>query len=238
MSAVPFPGTVLTFLQELRSTGAPVIRLRGQGDWRSALLLIETEAAHDPLILQLLATWHAEAARDLGGPPLPINESAALHGTRLLFRAAWCYLQRDTGKNEVTMLLQEESIAAPDPAWQFSADLALCYLPAVFRMAQALAPGDPLLTALRNLAFHYPLSGTAIPPENDIPAADLTAWENLQSHSGLQQLFLDRILITHARHWLNHPPTAQALHHTLGQYPQPFAPAFPRLPQSAGNQAP
>lgn len=228
MSSIPLPGTVLTFLQELRSTGAPVIRLRGQGDWRSALLLIETEAAQDTLIPQLLAGWHAEAAPDLGGPPLPFHLHAALHGARLLFRAAWCYLQRDIGKNEVTTLLGTDSPAPTDAAWQFSADLTLRHLPAVFRMAQALAPGDPLLAALRNLAFHYSLSGYGIPPENEtaIPSVEPAAWEALQSHPGLRQLLLDRILASGSRHWLNHPETALALRHTLGGYPKEYAPAF------------
>ncbi len=72
-SAMSAPGTVVRFLSELRATGAPVIRLRGQGDWRGALLLIETEASNDPEISRLLAAWHHEAAEDLGGPPPPFD---------------------------------------------------------------------------------------------------------------------------------------------------------------------
>lgn len=243
LSAMPAPGTIVRFLSELRATGMPVIRLRGQGDWRNSLLLIETEASNEPEISRILAAWHEEAADDLGGPPLPFDEPAALRGARLLFRAAWCYLQRDTGKDEVARLLLESSLTSSQippsthsASAQFSADLTLQHLPALFRMAQVLAPGDPLLAALRELAHEFPLSGIGIQPADPDtpPSADPEAWENLHAHPGLQQLFLDRILSSQARPWTKHPAVAQALRHTLGEYARELAPTLepPGVPAS------
>ncbi|MES2709492.1 MAG: hypothetical protein V4726_23045, partial [Verrucomicrobiota bacterium] len=170
------------------------------------------------------------------------DETAAVFGARLLFRAAWCYLQRDTGRDEVARLLLEPPPSAAglglsssltaaaqfSTAAQFSADLTLQHLPAIFRMARALAPGDPLLAALRELAGWFPLSGIGIQPADpqDFPAIDSGTWENLQAHPGLRQLFLDRILSARARHWLKHPDITLAIRHSLGEYATDLAPSF------------
>lgn len=242
VSALSAPGAMVRFLSELHATGAPVIHLRGRDGGLGALTQIEAEADGAPELSRLLGSWHQEAALDIGGPALPFDKTAARQGACLLFRAAWCYLNRDTGKEEVARLLLDPA-AHPDDsaAAQFSADLTLQHLPALFRMAQALSPGDPLLAALRRLARLFPLSGVNIqpekPPAQGMPPA--AAWGNLQSHSGLRQLFLDRILITRAGHWLDHPETSLALRHSLGEHRQTLAPAFgsaaAALPPPAGD---
>ncbi|RYD29486.1 MAG: hypothetical protein EOP86_21655 [Verrucomicrobiaceae bacterium] len=73
----------------------------------------------------------------------------------------------------------------------------------------------------------FPLSGVNIqperPPTEEMPPA---TWGNLQSHSGLRQLFLDRILTTRAGHWLDHSETSLAIRHSLGEHYQTLVPAF------------
>ncbi|MDB6135793.1 MAG: hypothetical protein JWM59_4036 [Verrucomicrobiales bacterium] len=229
VSALSAPGAMVRFLSELHATGAPVIHLRGRSEGLGALEQIEAEADGDPELHRLLGSWHQEAALDIGGPALSFDETAARRGACLLFRTAWCYLNRDTGREEVARLLLDPAAHPGDSATaQFSADLTLQHLPAVLRMAQALSPGDPLLSALRSLARLFPLSGVNIhpekPPTQEMPPA--ATWGNLQSHSGLRQLFLDRILITRAGHWLDHPETSLAIRHSLGEHRQTLAPAF------------
>ena len=226
-SVVPQPGAALTFLLELRATGAPVIRLTGQGSWRGVLPRIEAEAAGDPQMAALLESWHREAAEDLGGPPLAFDGTAARHGALLLFRSAWAYLHRDSQASEVTQLLCAPLPWEPTAAAQFSADLTLQYLPALFRMAQALAPGDPLLPALRHLSAVLPLGAIGFPPQDDVPAvAEPRAWQALRAHPGLWQLFLDRAVQRHDRAWLDHPDIARGLRHALGAHLQELAPAI------------
>ena len=226
------PGAVLTFLRELRSTGAPILRLHGQGAAKQGLLQLEADAREDLLLLPLLKSWHEEAAEDLGGPALPFEEAAARHGVQLLLRMAWFYLQRDTDASTVTRLLAEPCPFPAGAAAQFSADLTLQYLPAIFRMAQALAPGDPLLASLRNLAGLWPLSGTGVPlgSGQDVPMADPAAWEALRTHAGLWQLFLDRLLQRPDSPWLRHPDVVSGLTRLLGAYGRELAPALPAWP--------
>ena len=238
-SVVPQPGAALTFLRELRATGTPVIRLTGQGPMRGVLPRIEAEAAADPRIAQLLESWHREAAEDLGGPSLEYDEPAARHGAILLFRCAWCYLHRDSPASEVTPLLCGPLRWEPTAAAQFSADLTLQHLPALFGMAQALAPGDPLLPALRQLAAVVPLSALGFPKaENDPPAAEPGAWQALRTHPGLWQLFLDRAVQRHDRAWLGHPGVAGGLRDSLGAYPADLAPILPPASQPSSPNAP
>lgn len=218
MSAVPaHTGIILTFLRELRATATPVIRLSGQGPWAGVLIEIETEARADPRLGRLLADWHHEAAEDLGGPELPFDEDAARQAAVVLFRAAWCYLHRDTPAAEVAKLLQPPPPETLTAAAQFSADLTLRHLPALHRIALALAPGDPLLAALRALAAACPLSSPGFSPdENFPPSADPLAWARLQEHPGLRQLFLDRVAAHADRAWMEIPDIAAAIAHALG----------------------
>ncbi len=226
------PGAVLTFLRELRSTGSPVLRLHGQGAGKQGLLELEADAREDLLLLPLLKSWHEEAAEDLGGPVLPFEETAARHGVHLLLRMAWFYLQRDTDASTVTRLLAEPCLCPAGAAAQFSTDLTLQYLPAIFRMAQALAPGDPLLASLRNLAGLWPLSGTGVPlgSGQDVPMADPAVWAALRTHAGLWQLFLDRLLQRPDSPWLRHPDVVNGLTRLLGAYGRELAPALPAWP--------
>lgn len=239
MSAAPSPtGTVLTFLRELRATAAPVIRLSGQGPWAAVLAGMEDEARSDPRVGDLLADWHREAAEDLGGPPLAFDAAAARLGAAFLFRAAWCYLHRDTPADEVARLLQPPPDGTLGAAAQFSADLALRHLPALHRIAQALAPGDPLLAALRALAASYPLSSPGFPPdENAPPAAEPHAWDQLQNHPGLRQLFLDRVAAHADRAWMENPAVAAALARSLGLHAHALAPQLPQLPPAFSHSA-
>ena len=212
-------GLIQQFLRDLRATGSPVIRLIGAGPWGGVLTALEAEAHADPQVAALLEIWHREASGDLGGPPLAFDEKSARRGAVLLFRAAWCYLHRDSTAADATA------------SSQFSADLALQHLPGVFRLAQALAPGDPLLAGLRHLAARFPLSSPGMPPEeNTSPAADPAAWAALQSHAGLHQLFLGRVVLLRSPAWLAVPHVAAALRRSLGSWARELAPSLPSVP--------
>jgi hypothetical protein len=236
MPAVPCPGAALIFLRELSSSGSPVIRLHGYGPSPEGLQLLEEDAGQDLLLIPLLKSWHLEAVEDIGGPPLPFDGSAARHGALLLLRAAWFYLHRDSDTTAVTRALSEPPPGPPNPAALFSADLTLQRLPSLFRMAQALAPGDPLLAALRKLGHSWPLSGIHIPPaptdepSPPFPSADPAAWTALRQHQGLWQLFLDRLLDRPASPWKHHPEVAASLQQSLGAYARELAPRLEIMP--------
>lgn len=224
---VPQPGTVSAFLRELRTTGAPVVSLRGSGELTDCLRHIEADAAADAALIPLLREWHAESLADLSGPPLAFDETAARYGAQMLFRAAWFYLHRDAPEQHVVTLLADPLPGGPSATALFSADLTLCYLPDLHRIARTLAPGDPLLAALQRMADALPLSGAGLPPENDAPRhPQAAAWRSLLTHPGLWRLFTDRIIAASARWWLPHGEVRQSLRRVAGSFAAELVPAF------------
>ena len=219
----PTPGTLYSFLRELRTTGAPVVRVQGGGELRECLGLIEDDSARDGRVLGLLREWHREAQLDLAGPSLAFDAAAAAWGAKLLFRAAWFYLDRESESDQVAAMLAEPMPGAATPAAVFSADLTLQWMPGVFRLARTLAPGDPLLIALRKLAVALPLSGVGVEPEMEAVLPVLTS---LQAHAGLWQLFIDRVVQSNARWWLRVPSVRDALQQVAGAFPQELVPAL------------
>jgi hypothetical protein len=129
------------------------------------------------------------------------HEKAAQWGALVLLRAAWAYLFREA---EPDVVLKDFQSNLPDPAVpaaHFSADLALCWLPDYFRLAQSVALNDPVLAALRQLGYQVPLSSVGVP---DCPADD-AALVTLRQHPGLWRTYLDRILRLRDRSRLDHP---------------------------------
>ena len=243
MPPVPQPGTVSAFLRELRVTGVPVVRLRGPGELTDCLRHIEADAAADAALVPLLREWHEEALADLAGPPLAFDAPAARYGAQMLFRAAWFYLHRDAPAQHVTTLLSDPIPGGPSAAALFSADLALRCLPDLHRIARTLAPGDPLLGALQRLADALPLSGAAVPPDEDTTRQpQSTAWLAMRHHPGLWRMFIDRVIAGNARWWLPREDVRQALRRAAGFFAAELVPAFdlsePALPAPSPDPVP
>jgi hypothetical protein len=224
---LPRPGAVASFFRELRSSGAPVVRLSGAGKLDGCLRLMEAEAARDEGLAALLKEWHGEACEDLAGPALEFDEAAARRGTTMLFRAAWFYLHRDAAAAQMSALLEEPLPAPVTAAALFSADLTLRYLPEVHRLARTLAPGDPLLAALQAMAEAQPLSGAGIPPAEDgTRTPDAAAWSAMRAHPGLWRLFIDRVIHANARWWLAREDVRETVRHATGAFARELVPTF------------
>jgi len=227
MSPTVPPGTVSAFLRELRTTGAPVVRLRGAGELHDCLRHIEAGAAADAGLIPLLREWHTEALEELAGPPLPFDEPAARWGAQMLFRAAWFYLHRDAAESQVVTLLADPLPGGPSAQVMFSADLALQYLPGLHRLARTLAPGDPLLGALQRMAEALPLSGAGIEPEEGrVRQPQAAAWQAVRAHPGLWRMFTDRVIAANARWWLGREEVKEAVRRAAGAFAGELVPAF------------
>ncbi len=227
MSPTAPPGTVSAFLRELRTTGAPVVRLRGAGQLRDCLRHIEAGAAADAALIPLLREWHAEALAELAGPPLAFDEPAARWGAQMLFRAAWFYLHRDADEGQVITLLADPIPGGPPAQVLFSADLALQYLPGLHRLARTLAPGDPLLGALQRMADALPLSGAGVEPEEgSARQPQAAAWQAVCGHPGLWRMFTDRVIAAKARWWLARDEVREAVRRAAGAFAGELVPAF------------
>lgn len=224
---VPEPRAVLRFLREVHLSGHASVQLTGAGVPRECLRHMEAEAAADPAVGALLREWHAAACEDLAGPAPVFDEAAARWGAAMLFRAAWFYLHRDAPEQELLHLLSVPPPVPPGPAAILSADVSLRWLPDIHRMALALAPGDPLLALLQNLAAAHPLSGAALPPaEGRTRTPEPAAWAVLLAHPGLWRLFIDRVIAAGARWWLHLPEVRAAIRGAAGAYAAELVPAL------------
>ncbi len=227
MTPVAQPGTVTAFLRDLRTTGAPSVRLSGAGKLDDCLRHMEFDAAGDAGLGALLREWHTEVCEEIAGPALAFDEAAARWGAAILFRAAWFYLHRDADATQMTVLLAVPLPVPVTAAALLSADLTLRYLPEMYRLARTLAPGDPLLAALQNLAAAQPLSGAGLPPEEDrIRTPEAAAWQAMRAHSGLWRLFIDRVIAAQARWWLSHPDVKTAVRRAAGAFARELVPSL------------
>ncbi len=227
MTPVAPPGTITAFLRELRSTGAPAVRLSGAGKLDDCLRRMEADAAGDAGLGALLREWHGEACEDLAGPVVAFDEAAARWGAAILFRAAWFYLHRDADATQMIVLLAVPLPVPVTAAALLSADLTLRYLPEAYRLARTLAPGDPLLAALQNPAAALPLSGAGLPPEEGrFRTPEAAAWQTMRAHSGLWRLFIDRVIAARARWWLTHPDVKAAVRRAAGAFAGELVPAL------------
>lgn len=224
---VPAPRTILSFLRGLHAAGRAEVHLTGAGVPRDALRMMEAEAASDPAVGALLREWHGAACEALAGAAPAFDEAAARWGAAMLFRAAWFYLHRDAPEPELLALL---SVTLPVPlsaGAMFSADVALRWLPDIHRMALALAPGDPMLALLQNIAAAHPLSCAALPPpEGKARTPESAAWQCLRAHPGLWRLFIDRVIAANARWWLHLPEVRAAIREAAGAYAKELVPAL------------
>jgi hypothetical protein len=111
-----------------------------------------------------------------------------------------------------------------DPATASSLDLALSRLPELVRMAEAAAPGDPLVTRLWDVGCDYPLSSAGI------PGMELRGDERpLLGHAVMRRLHADRIIERRAADRLANPDALAAVRESLGNFTDSWAgpaPAF------------
>jgi len=147
----------------------------------------------------------------------------ALHGARLLYRAAQAAVFRDIDE---TALRSGFDLVAPadleNASAHYSIDLALRFLPDLTRMARGAAANDPLVELLGTLACRWPLSSVGVP--GTVPASiDVIA-----GHPGLLRLYVDRVLGSHDAARLADERVVEAARQALGAHAD-LAPSLSRL---------
>jgi hypothetical protein len=134
------------------------------------------------------------------------DPDAALWAAGYVFRVSQFILLRDIAATEMLDWLGGFA-GTQSPEAIYSADLTLRFLPDLFRLASGLAPDDPLVINLREIAVKWPYSSVGI-TGIDTPM--------ICEHPSLRQAYLDRIIRMKDIQRLNDPVTKELLKEILG----------------------
>lgn len=185
----------------------------------------------DEAALEYLCHCEEIAREELIGDAPPLSLEVAAWASSLLYRACQFVVCRDIGEPAIVAALKSPCPEARGPSVDWSADLALRYLPDVYRLAQHLSRTDPLVRELRFLAVSWPLSSVGIP--------DLTGFDvdPFLEHAGLRQLYVDRVLRKSDLCRLGDPRVDDGIRTALGGHPE-LAPEFARRLGLPGSPTP
>lgn len=170
---------------------------------------------------RLLRRAFDEALEDFPGDAtgLEWHPEAAAEALRYFYRLCQALVDRAMTDEEVTALCAALPLP-PNTAGEFLAvDLSLRHLRELHAMAKSMSSGDPLVTGIEAAARHFPLSGVGIVLEQPLP--DVSP---LQRHSGLWQLYIDRIIERQDTSRLADEATRLAVANALGEHALHLAP--------------
>lgn len=138
---------------------------------------------------------------------------AAAWGVARLHAACVLFVHRDYEPDVLTAQLLAEFPASLDaPESHYSVDLALRHLPDIWGLARGVAPGDPLMAAMRRLGAQWPLSSVGLTRLGPVDATPLLA------NAGLRRLYVDRILQRAGQERAEDPDVAAALEAAIGNH--------------------
>jgi hypothetical protein len=145
---------------------------------------------------KVLRQAHEAQMLALAGPPLIFDERTALAAALLFAHAGWYFLNPG-----LAIEAPEKTLGMPlaptKPEHHLSADLALRFLPALLRRAEALQQEDVLPLALQRVLRQWPLSGVL----SDIAEPPLTSVD-FGTHPGLNFLYAERLAKHERPGWL------------------------------------
>jgi hypothetical protein len=140
----------------------------------------------------------ADYRLEIAGPLLEFDAATAVAASQLLWHACWFLVNRSEPKEalEQRLVMPKRPTTA---AQHLSADLVLRYLPQVHRRAQALTPGDVLVSLLGQVLRQWPLSGVLSEVDEE-PTTDL----DFDGHPGLMLVYAERLARKEKPKWLPH----------------------------------
>ena len=151
---------------------------------------LSAEAAANEPALPLLHQLDTRHRLELAGEEPSLSEPAALWAARMLYYICQFIVCREIGEPEIKAVFARHCPALRGPATDWSVDLLLRHLPALFRSAKHLSNADPLLDEMRTLAAAWPLSSVGIPGLSDFNV------DSFIEHPALAGLYVDRIIAT------------------------------------------
>lgn len=163
------------FLQALGNDGRVAVASRMSP-------LPESDALY--LLEQFDAIARDEVALDLPA----FDPCAALWSARIVHQLCRFVVCRDIPEEQIRSTCNTPCSAPRRPETEWSVDLTMCHLPALFRLARHLSNGDPLVEEIRRLGAEWPLSSVGIDGLNTIRAGACL------DHPALLRLYADRVI--------------------------------------------
>jgi len=189
------------FLRALRESGEVVVS-------------VEPPPELDAVVEQALREHEGAFRAELppGAPELVVD--AAYWSAKKLYQSCQLLTLRDAPPAVAVTTLSDRFDGPRGPETEYSVDLTLAYLPSLVDLVERVAPDDPVLDAIRQLASEWPLSSVGI---SGIEAPSrLLFWEN----PCLQKLYVDRVIEANDVSRLEDPLVANAVRAALGAYPE------------------
>jgi MoxR-vWA-beta-propeller ternary system domain bpX4 len=192
---------MLEFLRALRENGEVVVTA-------------ETPAPLDGEFVSAIEEHERERRLGYrtGAPDLDLD--AAYWGIRTLYQACQLVVLRDAPSEVALASLTAGFEGRKRQETHYSTDLGLSYLPSLHRLAERVAPGDPLLEGLKRLGRDWPLSSVGM------PGIDVPPDPPFVSVPFLRALYVDRILEADDATRLGDGSVARSIRGALGAYPE------------------
>jgi MoxR-vWA-beta-propeller ternary system domain bpX4 len=176
-----------------------------------------TPAAPAPLDSDLVSSLaEHERERRLGmrdGAP-ELDPEAAYWGVRRIYEGCQLLVMRDAPPEVALATLTAAYDGPRRHDTHYAVDLGLSYLPGLYRIAERVASGDPLLEGLRHLGREWPLSSVGI------PGLDVPPEPEFLPDPFLRALYVDRILEADDASRLEGETVVRCVRAALGAYPE------------------
>jgi len=173
----------------------------------------------EPLTTEILTQCQDElrqtdelARLELPGFPPPISMNAALWAAGVMYWACQCMVYREIQPEAVKHSLAFPCPVKLGPAAAYSVDLTFRHLPKVIALAGGLAPDDPLVAGLKDLARAWPLSSVSVAGLGEVSV------DSFIDDPCLAQFYADRILATKDTARAEDPRVWPWLVRSLGMY--------------------
>ena len=168
-----------------------------------------------PLLRQLDGFARDELALDLPA----FSPDVALWAARLVCHLCRFVVCRDIPEEQIKSTCNAACPEPRGPGTDWSADLTLRHLPALFRLARHLSNADPLVEEMKKIAANWPLSSVGIGGLENLRI------DSFVDHPGLRRLYADRIISAGDMSRLGDPRVGNLLRADLGVHHE-LAPAI------------
>ena len=193
--------------------GTFLLRLQGSGQVR-----VDRDPPPPGDAAAVLREFDAAVRSDAPSCWPQLDLPVAMWAAERLYAGCALFVHRDLGTDAIDSRLR---VPCPSPAGaattHASADLALCHLGELLRLARGVAPGDPLLVALREIGAAFPLSSVGIPQLGEL---DAVAIRTIADDPGLRGCYVDRILRHDDAGRVGEPRIARAIAAAVGEQRQ------------------